>query len=179
MDTILFFEDDEEFAKKTKTGLSNKLGKSVHVKLANSILSKPVKKDKTMFHRLYKDLKVLKSVELIVSDVNLYDIDSYSGLSAEIVSEVGRQLFIPVCIYSRNVPSDFDRIKESIDATINLENDPNTPAMLTEIKNLYEGFVEIKKAYKRLDNKIQSESLPRILSAILKKPQYIDRFSFY
>lgn len=178
MGTILFFEDDKDFANKTKTKLAKKLGSSVKVELANDILSKS-SKEKTFVKKLYNDIKRVESVDLIVADVNLYETDGYTGLSAELVSDVGRRLFIPVCIYARKIPSDIDRIKESIDATIKLKTDPNSPQMITEIENLHDGFVKIKKAYKQLDNKMQSESLPRILSTILKKQKYVDRFSFY
>lgn len=178
MSTILFFEDDDAIAMKVKSGLIRKFGKSVKIELAKDIIPKQ-ENDKTFVHRLYEVLKNEKSVELIVADVNLWNIDSYRGLSAEVVSEVGRRLFIPVCIYSLNVRSDLKKIKESNDASINIEGDPNSPENLTKIKNVYDGFVEIKRAYKRLSKSMQSESLPRILAVILKKTQYVDRFSLY
>lgn len=179
METILFFEDNDAFAKKTKSALSKKVGSSVEVKLAKAILSKSEKNKGTFVHRLRDDLRGLKNVDLIVADVNLSDIDSYRGLSAEVVSEVARQLFIPICIYSRNVPTDFERIQESIDASIKLKKEPDTPEMLAEIMYLHNGFAKIKKLYNRLSKRTKSESLPRILATILDRPQYVDRFSLY
>ncbi len=180
MGTILFFEDDPEFAKKTSLSLSKKIGSSVKVRLAKAILSKSNNYSATFVERLLKDLKNLKTIDLIVADINLYGIEWYPGLSAEVVSEVGKRLFIPVCTYSRKVQDDFERIQESIDTSIKLKNEPERmPEMLDEIMHLYDGFTQTKKLYNRLGRRTKSESLPRTLATILDRPQYVDRFSLY
>ena len=178
MGTILFFEDDDVFAERTKKNLTKKFKSSISIELAKKILSER-NKEQTIVNSISEDIEKLKNIELIVADVNLYNIKQYGGLSAEVVSEVGRRLFIPVCIYSINVKPDLDKIKKLTDATLKIEGNPNSAENLTKIKSLYDGFLDIKRKYRKLNIKLQNESLPRILSTILDKPQYVDRFALY
>jgi hypothetical protein len=150
----------------------------VKVKLFLPVLNIP--KKKTYSEVLTEELKsTYKNVDLIVTDVNLSEIESYKGLSAEVVEEVGRKLLIPVCIYSAKVGSDTDRIQEVIDTTIWLKSPAKSPEMIQEIIELYNGFTLIKKSYNRLNSKQKSETPAQMLSRLLHKPQYSDRFALY
>ena len=189
MGRILFFEDEDEFAARLKKRLSQELGPAVKVELAKTNLSNSVSGAKsrqrgaqphpTFVHRLLPAIRKYGNIDLIVTDVNLSEIASYEGLSAEVVGEVGRRLFIPVCVYSRNVPSDFQRIQESVDARIKLSSNPQSPEMLKEIAALYNGFMTISRLYNKLSRKQRTQTLSQTLVTILDKPHYVDRVSLY
>jgi hypothetical protein len=180
MGTILFFEDDDIFAERTASLLSKDLGSSVKVELAKSILSRSYHRGRTFIDRLFNELKKLKDIDLIVADVNLYDIESYAGLSALLVSEVGKRLFIPVCVYSRKIKDDLEKMQESVDASIKLKSRPERlPEMSREIMHIYNGFTKIKKLYLNEEKRLKTESLPRVIAIILEKSEYVDKFSLY
>jgi hypothetical protein len=183
MATIVFFEDEEKFANETVTQLQKRLKAKAYVK---RFVGEEVgtAKDHPPIPYLQRIETALQSetyrdVSMIVTDVNLAELDGYHGLSAEVLLELGKRRSIPVCVYSRNATDQLDILARWIDGRIILESPPGSPAIFAEIASIHAGFTQLMKLTTKLTSKDKSRSLPELASHILGRPQYTNRFVSY
>lgn len=152
----------------------------------NFTFFKPVNKylKEPFDRRLKKDLenKDYKDVSLIICDSDLTDIESYTGLSEVIVTNVARELAIPICLYALGTYKDnLMRLKGWSELKIILDVSEGYDKLANESKIIFNGFQLLKSRYKKIMSKSKSRkfTLSEILARILNKPNLKDRIAQY
>jgi hypothetical protein len=178
MNKIVFFEDIEQFAQISEKRI-NKLLKNK----GSVILFKPeaLEEKATYLSSIEKQFtkKEFKDVLLIVTDVNLAELEFFKGLSADVIIELGKRLSIPVCIYSRIQDEELNTLSKWIDGRIILKNSPDNIPIFDEISSIYSGFETLYRLCKKILKGKLDKSIPKITAELLNKPQYEDRFASY
>jgi hypothetical protein len=177
---ILLFDDRVENRGQVKTALCQALGDKGSVQDfvsgAGGLL------EGTYDERLKLDLEAEpnKSATLIIADSDLSITDNFRGLSEPTVRRVADQIGIPECGYARGDKAD-DAFLESgklREASIRLSFKPSIERFAERAVAVAEGFSDIDNKLTEMKN-AGRQSPGKLLAAILGKPDYADKISFY
>jgi hypothetical protein len=178
---ILLFEDTEKYG----TALLGARNRRLAGKGGASLFCHDTSAPETGTHadRLRAELSSPrnKGISVIVADRDLSKTEQYLGLSEATVREVALDLALPECAYARaKARSDeLMRVSDQSEATIGLSMDDGEDALARQVVSIAQGFALLAESLPKAVKESKAKPASWLVSAILGKHEYSDKFALY